>query len=130
MYIVEHFLSAEALLLQAQCPRKRRAIIRHLTGNMTASGLRSWMSSLRRVGYKVPDSKVMGRGRAEIMDAIIRLESPAGEHSPAQGGEAASAQLAPGVLLPRPNVKSLKVSGSSHAGSAPEEPDGVCEDGP
>ena len=30
----------------------------------------------------------MGRGRAEILEAIIRLECPAGEYSPAQGAEA------------------------------------------
>ena len=75
----------EALLLQAQCPHKRRAIIQHLMGNMTANGLRSWISSLRRAGFVVPDSRVMGRGRAEIMDAIICLQCPAGEYSSAQG---------------------------------------------
>ena len=80
----------EALMLQAQCPHKRRAIIRHLTGNRTAISLRTWISSLRRAGFVVPDSRVMGRGRAEIVDAIIRLECPAGEYSSAQG-QAASA---------------------------------------
>ena len=82
----------EALLLQTRCPRKRRAVIRHLTDNMTANALRSWISSLRRAGCRVPDSKVMGRGRAEIMDAIIRLECPAGEYSSADSGGEYSAQ--------------------------------------
>lgn len=82
---------AEALLLQARCPHKRRAVIRHLTDNMTANALRSWVSSLRRAGVVVPDSRVMGRGRAEIMDAIMRLECPAEEYSSAQGAEAQAA---------------------------------------
>ena len=77
----------EALLLQAQCPQKRRAIIQNLTVNMTATGLRTWISSLRRSGFVVPDSRVMNRGRDEIMDAIIRLECPAGEYSSAQDTE-------------------------------------------
>ena len=38
----------------------------------------------------VPDSKVMNRGRDVIMDAIIRLECPAGEYS-APAGEYSSA---------------------------------------
>ena len=82
----------EALLLQTRCPHKRRATIRHLTDSMTANALRSWISSLRRAGCMVPDSKVMNRGRAEIMDAIIRLERPAGEYSSADSGGEYSAQ--------------------------------------
>ena len=60
----------EALLLQTRCPHKRRSVIRQLTDNMNANALRSWRSSLRRAGCSVPDSKVMGRGRAEILDAM------------------------------------------------------------
>ena len=75
----------EALLLQAQCPHKRRAVIQHLTGNMTAIGLRAWISSLRRAGHVVPDSRVMGRGRAEIVDAIVHLDCAVGEYSSTQG---------------------------------------------
>ena len=82
----------EALLLQTRCPRKRRAVIQHLTNTMTANALRSWISSLRRAGCMVPDSKVMSRGRAQIMDAIIRLECPAGEYSSAGSGAESSAQ--------------------------------------
>ena len=82
----------EALLVQAQCPHKHRAVLRHLTDTMTANALRSWISSLRRAGFVVPDSKLMGRGRPEIMDAIIRLDCPAGEYSSAQGGEYSLAQ--------------------------------------
>ena len=87
----------EALLLRAQCPHKHRAVIRHLTDHITVSALRSRISFLRRTGYVVPDSYLMSRGRAEIMDAIIRLDRPAGEYSSAQGqaaiasGQAASA---------------------------------------
>ena len=77
----------EALQLQGRCPHKRRALLRHLMERMTANSLRSWISCLRPVGFRVPDSKVMGRGQAEIMDAIIRLECPAGEYFPTQGGE-------------------------------------------
>ena len=80
----------EALLLQTRCPHKRRAVIQHLTEKMTANALRSWISSLRRAGCRIPDSKVMGRGRAEILDAIIRLECPAGEFSSADRTASAS----------------------------------------
>ena len=73
----------EVLLLQAQCPHKHRAVIRHLTYSMTAGALRSWISSLRRAGFVVPDSNLMNRGRAEIVDAIIRLGCPAGEYASA-----------------------------------------------
>ena len=86
----------EALLLKTRCLRKRRAVIRHLTDKMTANSLRLWISSLRRAGCRVPDAKVMNRSRAEILDAIIRLECPSGGEcssadsdgeSSAQGGE-------------------------------------------
>ena len=80
----------EALQLQALCPHKRRAVIQHLTGNMTANGLRSWISSLRRAGFVVPDSRVMNGARADIVDAIIRLDCPAGEYSSAQGQRASA----------------------------------------
>ena len=75
----------DALQLQARCPHKHRAIIQHLTSNLTANGLRSWISSLRQAGFVVPDSRVMKGARADIVDAIIRLDSPAGEYSSAQG---------------------------------------------
>ena len=80
----------EALLLQTRCPHKRRAVIRHLTDNITANALRLWIKGV--AGCRVPDSKVMGRGRAEILDAIIRLECPAGEYSSADSGGESSAQ--------------------------------------
>jgi len=64
----------ETLSLHAQCPHKHRALFKCLTDSMTANGLRSWISSKRRVGFLVPDAKLMGRGRAEILDAIIRLD--------------------------------------------------------
>ena len=83
----------EALLLKTRCPRKREAVIRHLTDKMTGHALRSWISSLRRAGSKVPDAKVMNRGRAEILDAIIHLECPpAGEYSSADSDGESSAQ--------------------------------------
>ena len=55
----------EALLLQTRCPHKRRAVIRHLTDNITANALRLWMKGV--AGCRVPDSKVMGRGRAGVL---------------------------------------------------------------
>ena len=82
----------EALLLQTRCPLKRSAVIRELTNSMTTNYLRSWISSLRRAGIQVPDSKVMGRGRVEITDAIIRLSCPAGEYSSASSAGEYSAQ--------------------------------------
>ena len=83
----------EALLLKTRCPRKREAVIRHLTDKMTGHALRSWISSLRRAGSKVPDAKVMNRGRAEILDAIIHLECPpAGEYSSADSDGESSVQ--------------------------------------
>ena len=78
----------EALQLQGRCPHKRRAVLCHLMDKMTANSLRTWISSLRRAGFRVPDSKVMGRRRVAIMDAIMRWECPAGEYSPARGDEA------------------------------------------
>ena len=87
----------EALQLQALCPHKRRAVIQHLTGNMTANGLRSWISSLRRAGFVVPDSRVMNGARADIVDAIIRLDCPAGEYSSAQGQVASATGRADNV---------------------------------
>ena len=87
----------EALQLQALCPHKRRAVIKHLTNNMTANGLRSWISSLRRAGFVVPDSRVMNGARADIVDAIIRLDCPAGEYSSAQGQVASATGRADSV---------------------------------
>ena len=78
----------EALQRQGRCPHERRAVFRHLMEKMTADSLRKWISFRRRAGSRVPDSKVMNRSQAAIMDAIIRLECPAGEYSPARGDEA------------------------------------------
>ena len=41
----------------------------------------------------VPDSKVMRRGRAEIVDAIIHLECPAGEYSSAPGQTSCASKM-------------------------------------
>ena len=99
---------ADALLLQAQCPRKHRAMLQYLAETMTMNAFRSWISSLRHAGFMVPPAKVMNRGRAEIIDAIVRLDHPAsaGEYSPAaragcvlekeRAGEYSPAHEAPG----------------------------------
>ena len=65
---------ADALLLHARCPQNHRAVMRRLTENMIANDLRSWISGLRQAGFVVPPSKVMGRCRADIIDAIVRLD--------------------------------------------------------
>ena len=87
----------EALQLQALCPHKHRALTQHLTANMTANRLRSWISSLRRAGFVVPDSRVMNGARVDIVDAIIRLDCPAGEYSSAQGQVASATGRADSV---------------------------------
>ena len=74
----------EALQLQALCPHKHRALTQHLTANMTANRFRSWISSLRRAGFVVPDSRVMSGARVDVVDAIVRLDCLAGEYSSAQ----------------------------------------------
>ena len=48
---------------------------------------------MRRAGFVVPDSKVMGRGRAEIADAIIHLECPAEEYSSAPGQTSCASKM-------------------------------------
>ena len=87
----------EALQLQVSCPHKHRAVLQHLTANMTANGLRSWISSLRRIGFVVPDSRVMNGARVDIMDAIVSLDCPAGEYSSAQGQVASATGQADSV---------------------------------
>ena len=87
----------DALQLQVSCPHQHRAILQHLTANMTANDLRSWISSLRRIGFEVPDSRVMNGARVNIVDAIVRLDCPAGEYSSAHGQVASATRRADSV---------------------------------
>ena len=92
---------AEALLLQAQCPQKHRVVMQYLMETMTVHGIQSWISSLRLAGFVVPPSRLMHRGRAEIIDAILHLDRPAGDGPAAKreatgAGEYSLAHEAPG----------------------------------
>ena len=91
---------AEALLLHARSPRNHRAVMRRLTENMIANDLRSWISRLRQAGFVVPPSTVMNRGRAEIIDAIVRLDCPDEEQAANAGKHSLAGEYSPAIDAP------------------------------
>ena len=65
------------LMRRAQSPPQHKAILANVLDCMTTTSIRRWVSSMRLLGFVVPPAKVMGRNRAEIVNAIICNDLPA-----------------------------------------------------
>ena len=100
-------------MLQAHISEKHSAVFTHLTYSMFAQAPRTWFYALRPLGFVVPASRLMDRGRTDIINAIIH-----DDHTTPEGGYNAQPQACFGAYAPAQRIAG---SNAERAEASPRE---------